>query len=108
MCVDLPRGSLAHYPSLATSLACTYFSRTGKTCVSVNNSSFFSQRLGVQRDIEDLFNLERRRLRGWGGLTAVLRYLMGSHREDGARLSTEVHSKRSETMITRSSKENFD
>lgn len=39
---------------------------------------------------------------GWGALNAVFRYLMGSA------FSTEVHSKRSEATITRSSKENFD
>ena len=55
-----------------------------------------------------MFNRESRGLRGRGGLTAVFRYLMGSFREDGARLSTKVHSKRSEATITRSSKENFD
>jgi len=40
MRVDLPRRSLAHNPFLATNLACTYFSRTGKTRASVNNLSF--------------------------------------------------------------------
>lgn len=53
-------------------------------------------------------NLERRWLRGWGSLTAVFRYLMGSYREVGARLLTEVHSKGSGAMITKNSKENFD
>lgn len=39
---------------------------------------------------------------------AVFSYLMGNHREDGARRSTVVHSKGSEAMITSNSKENFD
>lgn len=39
---------------------------------------------------------------------AVFSYLVGNYREDGARLSTEVHSKVSEAMITSNSKENFD
>lgn len=104
MCVDLPRCSLAHNPFLATSLACTYFSRSSKTVVSVNSSSFSLSSLTYK----GLFSLERRGLRGWGGLSAVFRYIMGSYREDRARLLTEVHSKRSEAMITNSSKENFD
>lgn len=55
-----------------------------------------------------MFSLERSRLRGWGGLSAVFRYITGNYRQDGARLLTEVHSRRLEAMITSSSKENFD